>query len=408
MNQVPEVLQNLDPVATSQRMRTRKRRSRIFHALCLGIAGVSALIVFLLLFSIGYQGSSSLNATFLTEAHDPENPARAGIYPAIIGSVCLCLICAVAALPIGIATAIYLEEFQPVGLWWRRFHGFVQLNIANLAGVPSVVYGLLGLTVFVHAFQLFGKLEQNDISGLDFWGVQRYYQFLALDQRSTVLVPLADPEQHILEIDRPMEAVDGHFRKVEMLVWNDSEPLPTDPAMLARTVRHGEKGGLVEVYQWYYFRLPFGPSLLAASLTLALVILPIIVIATQEALRAVPLSLREASAGMGANRWQTVQEVTFPAALPGIMTGAILAMGRALGEAAPIFVILGGNIGKPGGPEHLMDSCVTLPILIFAWADNPIERYRQLAAAAIIVLVLILLLMNSAAIYFRHRAMQTS
>jgi phosphate transport system permease protein len=165
----------------------------------------------------------------------------------------------------------------------------------------------------------------------------------------------------------------------------------------------GEIGGVVEIHRWYYFRLPFGPSLLAGSLTLALVILPIIVIASQEALRAVPHSLREAAAGMGATRWQMTQQVTLPAALPGILTGGILAMGRAIGEAAPIFVVLGGNIGKRTGPEHLLDSCVTMPILIFSWADHPVERYRQLAAAAIIVLVVLLLLMNATAIFIRGR-----
>jgi phosphate transport system permease protein len=252
-------------------------------------------------------------------------------------------------------------------------------------------------------FQVFGKLEQNRVSGIDFWGIQRYYQFLSLDERETLLVPLVDSREPTLVIRESQPAYDGNLDPIQLQVWDPATPRPTDPELLRRSVRSGDVGAAVEIYRWYYFRVPFGPSLLAAGLTLALVILPIIVIASQEALRAVPNSLREASAGMGATKWQTTQHVTLPSALPGVLTGAILAMGRAIGEAAPIFVVLGGNIAKRTGPAHLMDSCVTMPILIFAWADNPVERYRQLAAAAIIVLVALLLIMNSVAIYLRGR-----
>ncbi len=403
MSELPEALREIDPTAPSERTELQRRRDHWFRALCLAISCSSIAILVLLLFSIAYQGTSSLSTTFLSASHDPENPARAGMYPAIVGSLVLCLFCAIISLPLGVAAAVYLEEFQPQNRWLRQLHGLVQLNIANLAGVPSVVYGLLGLTLFVYMFQLFGKLEQNKVSGIDFWGVQRYYQFLSVDDMSVIMVPLGDSREPTLTIVAPLPALDGNLDPIQLEVWDSAKPMPTDPDVVRRTVRMGDVGAAVEIYSWYYFRVPFGPSLLAAALTLSLVILPIIVIASQEALRAVPYSLREASAGMGATRWQTTQQVTLPAALPGVMTGAILAMGRAIGEAAPIFVVLGGNIAKRTGPEHLMDSCVTMPILIFAWADNSVEQYRQLAAAAIIVLIALLLIMNSFAIYLRGR-----
>lgn len=391
------------PPVSLERLAARRRSDRIFYLLCVGIACSSIAILVLLLLAIGYQGGSSLTPTFLTSSHDPENPAEAGMYPALVGSLVLCLLCALVALPVGIGSAIFLEEFRPRSRGLRAVHGFVQLNIANLAGVPSVVYGLLGLTVFVYMFQWFGKLEQNSISGVDLWGVERYYQFLALDERSAIFVPIENPAEPTYVLRAARAAFDGQLRPIEVQVWSPGERRPVSAEALGRTVKAGEIGGVVEIHRWYYFRLPFGPSLLAASLTLALVILPIIVIAAQEALRAVPRSLREAAAGMGATRWQMTQQVTLPAALPGIVTGGILAMGRAIGEAAPIFVVLGGNIAKRTGPEHLLDSCVTMPVLIFSWADHPVERYRQLAAAAIIVLVALLLLMNATAILIRGR-----
>lgn len=382
----------------------QKFRDRYFRALCLVIAFSSLGILCLLLFSIGYQGYSHLTTEFLSRSHDPENPGRAGMYPAIVGSVILCGLCGLISLPIGVGAAMYLEEFQPRRAWMRKIHDLIQLNIANLAGVPSVVYGLLGLTLFVHMFQVFGRLEQNQVSGIDFWGIERYYQFLSLDEQDVILVPSEGSREPTLKIAESRPAYSSDMLPIQLNVWQPGTPRPSDPDMLRHSVRLGDVGAMVEIYRWYYFRLPFGPSLLAAALTLALVILPIIVIASQEALRAVPTSLREAAAGMGATKWQTTWHITLPSAMPGILTGLILAMGRAIGEAAPIFVVLGGNIAKRTGPEHLLDSCVTMPILIFAWADNPVEQYRQLAAAAIIVLVALLLVMNSMAIYLRGRS----
>lgn len=404
----PPVLVNIDSQAEQALAKQRQFKSYLFNLLCLMIAMLSVVVLVVLLASIGFKGFSSIDQTFLTQSHDPQDPEKAGMYPSIVGSLLVCLLCALTALPIGIGSAIYLEEFRPRHPILRAIHGFLQLNISNLAGVPSIVYGLLGLTVFVYMFQLFGKLEQNKVSGLDFWGVRRYYQLLSLDRSSTVLIPLTDPQQTTIKVTGPTTGFDSNERAIEILVWDRDQPKPTDPAVLARTVKRNAIGGLLELRAWYYFRLPLGSSFLAAGLTLALVILPIIVISSQEALRAVPSSLREASLGLGSTQWQTVRGVTLPAALPGVLTGAILAMGRAIGEAAPIFVVLGGGIAKRSGPENLMDTCVTMPILIFGWAKNPVERYQQLAAGAIIVLLIMLLLMNSVAIYLRQRMHQFS
>lgn len=403
MSGMPKALVKIDRKAELRRAEKRQRLSRWFNLVCMMIAGLSVVVLVVLLLTIGYQGASSLDYQFMTSAHDPEHPEKAGIYPAMIGSILICLLCAATALPIGIGSAVFLEEFRPRNPWLQRIHGFVQLNISNLAGVPSIVYGLLGLTIFVYMFQVFGRLETNKVSGVDFFGVRRYYQLLSLDGSNTVLVPVTDPTVSTFKVTEPLSGFDSNEQPIQIQVWSRGEPRPEDPEVLARTVRANSKGGLLELKSWYYFRLPFGASFLAAGLTLALVILPIIVISSQEALRAVPPSLREASLGMGSTQWQTVRNVTLPAALPGVLTGSILAMGRAIGEAAPIFVVLGGNIGKRSGPENLMDSVVTMPILIFGWSELPVERYRQLAAGAIIVLLVILLLMNSVAIYLRQK-----
>ena len=159
---------------------------------------------------------------------------------------------------------------------------------------------------------------------------------------------------------------------------------------------------------WYSFRLPFGRSVLAASLTLMLVILPVVIISTQEALRAVPISLRQGAQGLGCTPWQTVRNVTLPAAIPGIMTGCILSMSRAIGEAAPILMI-SGIVAISQGPQHLMDNFSILPLQIFYWAGLPVNdadpySFQQVAAGAIIVLLLVLFAFNSVAILLRQIA----
>jgi phosphate transport system permease protein len=199
------------------------------------------------------------------------------------------------AVPIGLGAAIYLEEYAPRN-WLTRV---IQTNIANLAGVPSIVYGLLGLALFVRA----------------------------------------------LELER---------------------------------------------------------SVLAGSLTMALLVLPIIIIASQEALRAVPSSIREASYAVGATRAQTVFYQVVPSALPGMMTGIILALSRAIGETAPL-IMIGALLFVPFTPSGPMDRFTVLPIQIFNWASRPQEAFQENAAAAIIVLLAVLLTMNSIAIIVRNR-----
>ncbi|MEM9589348.1 MAG: ABC transporter permease subunit, partial [Planctomycetota bacterium] len=209
--------------------------------------------------------------------------------------------------------------------------------------------------------------------------------------------------QNTIQIDEPMPGVDAQGNPIQIQVWQRGTPKPDDPATRRVTVRKGIIGGEYSDRSWYYFRLPFGQSFLAAGLTLALVILPIVIISSQEALRAVPPSLREASAGLGATVWQTTRNVTLPAALPGILTGVILALGRAIGEAAPILVVLGATVAKDSGPRHLMDTVVTMPVLIFNWAGRQQVEFQQLSAAAIIILLVVLLLLNSVAVYLRHK-----
>lgn len=404
---LPKALANADASAASANTAARKRFSRWFYALCVAIALTSVVVLAVLLVSIGVQGQSQLSGDLLSRAHSELKPERAGMRPAIIGSILVCGICALAALPLGVGTAIFLEEFKPTSRPLRILHGFIQLNIANLAGVPSIVFGLLGLTVFVYMFNLFGQIQVNKPSGLELFGVDHYYQVLSLEPGQTILIPQTDMTQSTMQIDAPTNGRFASGESVRIEVWDRaSGPKPADQATRMRTVKRGTVGGSYAERSWYYFRLPFGKSFLAAGLTLSLVILPVIIIASQEALRSVSPSLREASLGLGATQWQTTRDVSLPVAIPGILTGAILAMGRAIGEAAPVLVVLGAAVAKNGGPENLMDTVVTMPVLIFNWAGRPQDVYQQLAAAAIIVLLVVLLIMNSVAIYFRQK-MQT-
>ena len=399
---LPAGLTNQDPDFQVENAAKRKLRSVLFYGLCVVIALVSVGVLALLLVSIGYQGHSRLTTDLLTNPHSELKVNEAGMGPSIVGSLFICAICAATALPLGVGTAIFLEEFKPANQLLRILHGFVNLNISNLAGVPSIVYGLLGLSAFVFMFNIFGRIEVNEPSRFELLGVKHYIQASTLAGASTtVFVPLDDPSQKV-RIDAPMMGEDANGNPIEILVWEGGVK-PTDPEVLARTVRKGTSGGLYSERAWYYFRLPFGQSFLAAGLTLALVILPVIIIASQESLRGVPSSLREASLGLGATTWQATRYVTLPAALPGIMTGSILAMGRAIGEAAPILVVLGAVIAKNTGPQHLMDNVVSMPILIYNWAGQPRQEFQELAAGAIIVLLVVLLVLNSIAIILRQR-----
>lgn len=264
------------------------------------VIGVACLLfalgtLFWLVLDVVLRGANWLDPQFL-DSFDSRFPREAGIKAALYGTVWMMFFTIAMALPIGVAAALYLEEYA--GESW--FKSFIQINISNLAGVPSIIYGLLGLTIFVRLF-----------------GLQR--------------------------------------------------------------------------------------SVLAGSMTMALLVLPIIVVATQEALRAVPSSLRDASLALGASRWQTVWHHVLPEALPGILTGNILAASRAIGETAPLITI-GALTYVPFTPSGPLDRFTVLPIQIFNWTSRPQEAFQNLAAAGIIVLLLVLLTMNSIAIVLRQRA----
>jgi phosphate transport system permease protein len=229
------------------------------------------------------------------------NPALAGFRIGLIGSVWLLGLVAVFALPVGVGAAVFLEEYAPAG----RVKRIIQTNIANLAGVPSIVYGILGLALFVRAFGF-----------------------------------------------RP---------------------------------------------------LALGPTLWAGALTLSLLILPVIVIATQEALRTVPNSLRQAALALGATRWQMVRDHVLPAALPGILTGTILGLSRAVGETAPLLMVgaAASILRPPRGPG---DRYTALPVEIYNYAKEPDASFQTIAAGGILILLVLLLSMNATAIVIRNRS----
>ena len=281
-------------LTTPSNLARRKRTERVFYALCLAATFTAVLLLVLLLYGIIRDGMDRLSWQFL-ESFPSRFAHRAGIKAAIYGTLWVISLTALIAVPVGVAAAIYLEEYAQK----NRLNAFIQMNIANLAGVPSVVYGLLGLAVFVRFFG-------------------------------------------------------------------------------------------------------FGRSVIAGALTMSLLILPTVIIATQEALRAVPNSLREASFGLGATRWQTIRLQVLPAAFGGIMTGVILSLSRAIGETAPL-VIIGALNFVMFVPRSPKDSFTVLPIQIFNWTARPQQAFHEAAAAAILVLLAVLLVMNSIAIFLRQR-----
>jgi phosphate transport system permease protein len=284
-----ETVVSLAPSNGALRLKEKAFVALLLAAVLLGIASLIALLVEVL--SVGVP---RLSIEFLTSL--PSRFAeRAGAKPAIIGTLWLITVCTLFAAPVGIGAAIYLEEFAKKS----RMATLIELNIANLAGVPSIIYGLLGLALFVRAMSL-------------------------------------------------------------------------------------------------------GRSVLAGGLTLGLLVLPVIVIAGREALRAVPSSIRDGALALGATKWQTVSRQVLPAAIPGFMTGVILALSRALGEAAPL-ITLGALSFVTFVPKSLFDGFAALPIQIFNWSSRPQAAFLETAAAGIVVLLAVLLTMNSIAIFIRNR-----
>ena len=264
-------------------------KSLFFLATFFGIVVLAILVM-----RIVSQGAGYLDWDFLRN-YASRRPEDAGIKAAIYGTVWIMAIIAPLSLLLGVGTAIYLEEYAPD----NKFTHFIELNISNLSGVPSIVFGLLGLTVFV--------------------------------------------------------------RLLEM-----------------------------------------GRSVLAGGLTMSLMILPVIVVSSQEAIRAIPREQYEASYAMGATKWQTIRTVVLPAAVPGILTGSILALSRAVGETAPLLMI-GAMTFIAYVPESIWSGYTAMPIQIFNWAGRPQEEFQAVAAAGSIVLMLMLVIMNSLAIYIRNK-----
>ena len=344
---------------------------------------------------------AKVSKSFLSKPPAPD-AAEAGIGPALMGSIWVCAGCAIFFLPLGVATAVYLEEFKPRNKILRWFSGVLQLNISNLAGVPSIVYGILGLTAFASMFGIFGS--PND-PALEI-GTKFTRQYLT-EGMEVVLLPVNGRDE-IPELADGMEARNSSGETVILNIIGPDDDFPEDDETLARSLLSDAEGGIVADNAWYSFRLPFGRSVLAASLTLMLVILPVVIIASQEALRAVPSSLRQGAQGLGCTPWQVVRHVTLPAAVPGIMTGAILAMSRAIGEAAPILMIA-GLVYITKGPTNLMDDFAVLPLQIFYWAGLPIDEtadinFQHIAAGGIIVLLLVLFAFNFTAVLIRQLA----
>jgi phosphate transport system permease protein len=276
--------------------RTKDVAFRIAMLACLT---ASALVLGLLIFDVMRDGLPKLNSALLSNF--PSSQAeRAGLQPALMGTIWVIAVCLVFIVPVGVATAVYLEEYADSSKWWNRL---IEVNIQNLAAIPSIVYGILGLAFLVRG-----------------------------------------------------------------------------PLSLGRVV-------------------------LAGGLTLGLLVLPVVIISGREAIRAVPPSIREGSMALGATQWQTIWKQVLPASIPGIATGVILALSRAIGETAPLIVVgaatfitfnPSGLVGDGGGFS-------ALPIQIFSWISQPQEEFKQLAAAGIVLLLGLLVIMNGAAIYLRNR-----
>lgn len=272
------------------------RRRRVGFVFAFACGSMIALAVFVLgglLASLAQQGWRWLSWDFLNHFPSRLNPEKAGVKSALFGTLWLIGLTAAVSVPIGMAAALYLHEYARKNKLTR----FIELNIANLAGVPSIVYGILGLAVFIRLCDL-------------------------------------------------------------------------------------------------------GRSVIAGSLTLSLLILPVVIIASREALAAVPDSIRQAAFALGATRWQTIQSHVLPAALPGMMTGVILALSRAIGEAAPL-IMIGALTFIAFVPDGPMDAFTAMPIQIYNWCDEPDAIFQELAGAGILVLLALLLPMNAVAVAIR-------
>jgi phosphate transport system permease protein len=272
----------------------RKLSGTIFYGACLAAIGLLMLTLVVLLVDTFVRGLPWLDTQFLTSMPSAR-PARAGILSALVGSLEMGLIVGLLTFPLGVAAAIYLAEYASDS----RLNRLLQTNISNLAGVPSIIYGILGLALFVRL-------------------------------------------------------------------------------------------------------LGMGPTVLAGAMTLTLLILPVVIIASIEALKAVPQAQREGAYALGASRWQVVRRSVLPAAAPGVMTGIILAMARAIGEAAPL-ILVGAFTFVQFIPNPISGQYTVLPIQIYGWAVRPQDDFQGISAAAIIVILALMLILNALAIIVRAR-----
>jgi phosphate transport system permease protein len=282
------------PVVKPSNVAGRKTKAGVIQWLLFLVTALAMVILAVLIWDITASGARWLSLDLLTNTPS-RKPEEAGLRPALLGTLWVIGLTALFAFPVGVGAAVYLEEYAPNNRWTR----LLKTNIANLAGIPSIVYGLLGLGVFV--------------------------SLLAL-----------------------------------------------------------------------------GRTVISGALTMTLLILPVIIIASQEAIRAVPPSLRQAAFALGATRWQVARDHVIPAAMPGILTGIILSISRAMGETAPLLVV-GAAAYVTFNPTGLMSKYTALPMQIYEWARRPQQDFQDLAAAAIIVLLVLLLMLNATAIYLRQR-----
>ena len=315
--------------------------------------------------SKSHSDLEKVSRSFLSKPPAPE-ATEAGIGPALMGSIWVCIGCAMFFLPLGVATAVYLEEFKPRNKILRWFTGVLQLNISNLAGVPSIVYGILGLTAFASMFGIFGSPNDPTLE----IGTKFTRQYLT-EGMEVVLLPVAGRDEIPALVDG-MEASNSSGETVVLNIISPDDDFPEDDETLARSLLSDAEGGIVADNAWYSFRLPFGRSVLAASLTLMLVILPVVIIASQEALRAVPSSLRQGAQGLGCTPWQVVRHVTLPAAIPGIMTAPMLVVSAMAVPEMPPKSIDPPTLARPRPPRMWPNTallkftmcCVMLPAFI--------------------------------------------
>jgi len=276
------------------KIRINRRKDQLFKVWGIACTLIGLILLVVFIGDILIDGIMRIDWGFVTDLPS-RKPEKAGVYTALMGSLWVLGLTTIIAFPTGVAAAIYLEEYAKKG----RFSAMLEINISNLAGVPSIIYGLLGLEIFVRVLGL-------------------------------------------------------------------------------------------------------GASVLAGSLTLSLLILPIIIVATRESIKAVPNTIRDASYALGASKWQTIWSQILPASSGGILTGVILSLSRAVGETAPLIVV-GALAYVPFAPNNPMDEFSVLPIQIFNWISRPQHGFIENAAAAIIILLLVTFMMNGVAVYYRNK-----